>query len=120
MQFPLFTVIGVVIGVVLSLFITWKMSARQRDGLKAEGKRVPSNGVIFAAGLITIVLYVGALASAILLILSPLVEILPPNSPNNATDLFTILVLALAGAGTAFYWLFVRLGILSWKAITSN
>ncbi len=120
MQIPLSVIIGAVVGVALSIFLTFKMVKRQREGLQAEGKTLPSDGVIFAAGLVAILLYVGALVSAIMLILSPFVEILPAGSTPNATDLFTTLVLVFAAAGTAFYWLFVRLGILSWRAITAN
>jgi len=119
MQSTWFAIVLVSVAVILSVFLTYKMVSRQRQVLKEEGKQVPSSTVIFLAGLVTISLYVAAVVSAILLILTPFANPFPSTPMDAVSNLFTILILACTAIATALYWLFVRLGIFSWKALTA-
>lgn len=102
----------------LTVFLSYLMARRQQEALKLERKPVPSRGPIFAAGIVTVLVYIGAIAAAILLLLSPFVNINLTGTADGTTNLLITLVIVLAIVGTGLYWLFVRLGLFSWKSLS--
>ena len=115
-------IVGLVIVAILALtvFLSYLIARRQRDALKLEHKTVPPITIIFIAGLVTALAYMGAISAAILMLLAPLINLTLTGTVDDTTNLLIALFIGLALAGTGLYWLFVRLGLFSWKAITAD
>jgi len=112
--------IGIVVVVMLGLtgLFTYLMARRQQDILKLERKPVPPRGLILAAGLLTVLVYMGAIAAALLMLFAPFINLNLTGTVDGTTNLLIWLVIGLAIVGTALYWLFVKLGLFSWKSIS--
>ena len=115
-------VVGLVIVAILALsvFLSFLIARRQQDALKLEHKTIPPKSVIFIAGLLTTLAYMAAITAAILMLFAPFVNLTLAGSVDDTTNLLITLVIGFALAGTALYWLFVRLGLFSWKALTTD
>ena len=115
-------VVGLVIVAILALsvFLSFLIARRQQDALKLEHKTIPPKSVIFIAGLLTTLAYMGTITAAILMLFAPFVNLTLAGSVDDTTNLLITLVIGFALAGTALYWLFVRLGLFSWKALTTD
>jgi uncharacterized membrane protein YbhN (UPF0104 family) len=110
-------VIGLVMLALTGLF-AFLMARRQQEFLKQERKPLPPRGFILAAGLVTILVYMGAVASALLMLFAPFINLNLTGTVDGTTNLLIWLVLGLAIFGTALYWLFVKLGLFSWKSLS--
>lgn len=118
--FPIVVGLVIVAILALSVFLSFLIARRQQDALKLEHKTIPPKSVIFFAGLLTTLAYIGAITAAVLMLFAPFVNLNLAASVDDTTNLLITLVIGLALAGTALYWLFVRLGLFSWKAFTTD
>ena len=114
--------IGLVVLTVLALtvLISFGMAGRQQEALKLEHKAVPPRWKIITAGLVTILAYMLAVVAAILMLVAPLANMQITSSVDSTTYLLIGLVIGLALVGTALYWLFVKLGLFSWKTFSMD
>ena len=114
--------VGVVLAVMLGLTVlfAFTMSRRQQDTLRHEKKPVPSRALIFVAGLLTVLMYMCAILSAMLMLVAPFINLDLTGSIDGTTTLLIIVTIALAAVGTAMYWLFVKLGLFSWKSFSQD
>jgi hypothetical protein len=115
-------VIGLVIAAILALtvLLSFLIARRQQDVLKLEHKTIPPKSVIFIAGLVTTLAYMGAITAAVLMLFAPFINLNLTGSVDDTTNLLIILFIVLALAGTGLYWLFVMLSLFSWKALTTD
>jgi hypothetical protein len=119
MQITPFFILMIVLAVVLAVFLNFKMVNRQREALQKEGKSLPPNRSIFWAGLFPVLFYMGTAFFAVLMMIAPFTS-LYPAAPDNGSTLFLVLLFASSIVATLIYWFFVRLGMLSWKVLTTN
>jgi hypothetical protein len=112
--------IGAVVLVMLALtiLISFAMARRQQEALKLEHKPIPTQWKIIMAGLITIFCYIAAVAGAILMMVGPFISLQLTDSVDNTTNLLVGVVLGLFALGSALYWIFVKLGLFSWKTFS--
>jgi hypothetical protein len=112
--------IGLIVVLLLALtgFLSYLMARRQQEALKLERKAVPSRGLIFAAGIVTVLAYLGAIVAAILMLAAPFINLNLTGTVDGTTNLLITLVIVLAIVGTGLYWIFVKLGLFSWKSLS--
>ncbi len=114
--------IGLIVVIMLGLtgLFAFLMTRRQQESLARERKPVPAMGLILAAGVLTVLVYMGAIAAALLMLAVPFFNIDLTGSIDGTTNLLIGVVFGLALAGTALYWLFVKLGLFSWKSFSND
>ncbi len=108
-------VVGLVLTFGVTIYISYKMTVRQQAALAQEKKPVPPRAAIFAFGLISILSFMIAIISVILVLLAPFMNIAFAGTMENTTNVLFIIVFAAFAAGLGSYWLFVKLGFFSWK-----
>jgi flagellar biogenesis protein FliO len=115
-------VVGVAMVAILAVtvFLAYLIARRQQGALKMERKPIRPLSVIFTAALVTTMAYIGAVISAILMLVSPFVNLNLAASVDDTTNLLVTLFIVLALVGTGLYWLFVRLGLFSWKVFNPD
>lgn len=115
-------IIGLVIVAMLTLtvFLSYLIAHRQQNVLKLEHKTIPPVAAIFIAGLATTLAYMGAITAAGLMLFVPFINLNLTGSVDDTTNLLVTTFIVLALVGTGLYWLFVRLGLFSWKAFTTD
>ncbi len=108
-------ILGAILAVALTIFISYKMVGRQQTALTIEKRAIPPSMIIFCFSLITILSFMIAIISVVLVLLVPFLNLSFAGTVENTTNALFIVVLAAFAAGLGSYWLFVKLGFFSWK-----
>ncbi len=113
-------IVGLVLTLAVTVFISFKMAVRQQAVLAQEKRPIPPRAAIFAFGLISILSFMIAIIGVILVLLAPFMNIAFAGSVENTTNVLFIIVFAAFAAGLGSYWLFVKLGFFTWKVFNRD
>ncbi len=114
----LWLVVGLVLSLAVTVYISIKMAARQQAALALEKRPVPPRAAIFAFGLISILSFMIAVIGVILVLLAPFMNLSFAGTVESTTNVLFIVVFVAFAAGIGSYWLFVKLGFFSWKVFS--
>ncbi len=113
-------VLGLVLTLGLTIYISYQMTKRQQAALAHEKRPIPPGAAIFAFGVISILSFMVAIISVLLVLLAPFMNIAFAGTVENTTNVLFIVVFAAFAAGMGSYWLFVKLGFFSWKVFNRD
>ncbi len=114
----LWLIVGLTLTLAVTVFISFKMAARQQAALALEKRPVPPRVSIFAFGLISILSFMVAVISVILVLLAPFINLSFAGTVESTTNVLFIVVFVAFAAGIGTYSLFVKLGFFSWKVFS--
>jgi hypothetical protein len=113
-------IVGLVLTLALTVYISFKMAVRQQVALAQEKRPVPPRAAIVAFGFISILSFIIAIIAVILVLLAPFMNLTFAGTIENTTNVLFIIVFAAFAAGMGSYWIFAKLGFLSWKVFNRD